>query len=469
MDGSKGPAQDGRPIARRLGRYELQGVIGTGGFATVYRAIDPSLAAVVAVKVLADNWSRDPEIRRRFRAEAVLLRRVQAGGSVPGLIEVYDIDETDSGQPYMVMGYADQGTLADRCRSQRWSPADVVPVIHALAETVGALHDNQIVHRDLKPTNLLIRSDSRAATSGPGRLVAHGERLLVADLGLARDLRRDATAMSLRGGTRRYVAPEQLDARASVDQRADVHATSVVIAELLHEPGPDGALGRALRRGMATGPAERFGSMALWRDALLEAIELDGRPSEPTTRSGRGRRAVWITAGLTGLAGLAGLVALTTRLDTAGAIVGPGTIMVGEAVRYRAPEHLDRAVEWIGPNGEDVRDEDLEVRAVVPGELRIELTADGERTSRTIVAVASPEGPRVSGPAQARLDESFVLRPAEPGAGQDHYWLDADGLRVDGEELRLTPTSVGRLSVVLVARGPDGIERGVRHHVEVIP
>ena len=63
----------------------------------MYRATDPSLQAVVAVKVLADNWSRDPAARRRFRAEAVLLRRAQSGGSVPGLVEVYDIDEDDAG------------------------------------------------------------------------------------------------------------------------------------------------------------------------------------------------------------------------------------------------------------------------------------------------------------------------------------------------------------------------------------
>ncbi|MDQ3461841.1 MAG: serine/threonine protein kinase, partial [Actinomycetota bacterium] len=99
---------------RRLGRYELHDVLGTGGFATVYRATDPSLDAVVAVKVLADNWSRDPDVRRRFRAEAVLLRRVQAGGAVHGLVEVHDIDEDDAGQPFFVMGYADRGTLATR-------------------------------------------------------------------------------------------------------------------------------------------------------------------------------------------------------------------------------------------------------------------------------------------------------------------------------------------------------------------
>lgn len=464
----------------RLGRYELHDVLGTGGFATVYRATDPSLQAVVAVKVLADNWSRDPDIRRRFRAEAVLLRRVQARGSVQGLVEVYDIDEDASGQPYFVMGYADQGTLAKRAQARQWSAADVMPVVDALAETVGALHDNQIVHRDLKPTNVLIRSDGRAATAGPGRLVGRHERLLVADLGLARDLRRDTTSMSFAGGTRCYVAPEQLAGRVPVDQRADIYAASAIIAELLDAPdrpdvGPAAgsavgpALRRALQRGLATDPGMRFESMARWRQGLFDAIAADtvGRPVRVGRRSTRRR---WTVSLVAGLAALAALAALATRLGSAGGIVGPDEIVVGETVRYRAPESQDRSVAWIGPNGEQVLDQDLEVRAVVPGELRIELRAGEDRNTRTILAVPSPVGPRVEGPARARLGESIVLRPASsPTGASDYYWLDPDGVRVDGESLRLTPTRAGMLSVVLVARGTDGIERGVRHRVEVVP
>jgi serine/threonine protein kinase len=255
-------------MTRCLGRYELHEVLGTGGFATVYRATDPSLEAVVAVKVLADNWSRDPEVRRRFRAEAVLLRRVQAGGSISGLVEVHDIDEDGAGRPYFVMGYADRGALADRARARRWSGADVVPVIDALAATVGALHDNDIVHRDLKPSNILLRRDGRTGTGGPGELIAHDERLLVADLGLAKDLQLDATSLSFAGGTRHYLAPEQLDPRARVDHRADVHAATAVLSTLLTgspdptegsppQPAVGRALHRALVRGLASDPGRR--------------------------------------------------------------------------------------------------------------------------------------------------------------------------------------------------------------------
>ena len=97
-----------------FGRYEVIEAIGAGGFATVYRANDPNLDTTVAVKVLAENRAFDPEIWRRFRNEAVLLRRVQSEGNVPGIVEVFDIDETEDGRPFFVMGYADGGTLADR-------------------------------------------------------------------------------------------------------------------------------------------------------------------------------------------------------------------------------------------------------------------------------------------------------------------------------------------------------------------
>lgn len=265
----------------RLGRYELLDVLGTGGFATVYRATDPSLQAVVAVKVLADNWSRDPDARRRFRAEAVLLRRAQSAGSVQGLVEVYDIDEDDAGQPYFVMTYADRVTLAERARGGRWSGADVLAVVDALAETVGALHENDIVHRDLKPTNVLIRSDGRAATR-PGRLVLPDEGLLVADLGLARDLRRETTSLSFAGGTRSYMAPEQHPGGGPVDRRADVYAASAVVAGLL-DPGNEPA-------GRAPGPAAgRAGRSRRCRPAV-KAVSLRREPRGGSPANARGPR-----------------------------------------------------------------------------------------------------------------------------------------------------------------------------------
>ena len=94
----------------RLGRYAVRRRIGSGGFATVWLAYDEQLDSPVAVKVLADNWTEDRHVRQRFLEEGRFLRKVES----PHVVTVYDAGELDDGRPYLVMSYADQGTLADR-------------------------------------------------------------------------------------------------------------------------------------------------------------------------------------------------------------------------------------------------------------------------------------------------------------------------------------------------------------------
>ncbi|MBO0841968.1 MAG: protein kinase, partial [Nocardioides sp.] len=94
----------------RLGRYVVQRRLGAGGFATVWLAYDEKLDSNVAIKVLADNWASDPGVARRFIDEGRYLRRVES----QHVVSVYDAGELADGRPYLVMTYADQGTLADR-------------------------------------------------------------------------------------------------------------------------------------------------------------------------------------------------------------------------------------------------------------------------------------------------------------------------------------------------------------------
>ena len=94
----------------RLGRYAVRRRIGSGGFATVWLAYDEQLDSPVAIKVLADNWTEDHHVRQRFLEEGRFLRKVES----PHVVSVYDAGELDDGRPYLVMSYADQGTLADR-------------------------------------------------------------------------------------------------------------------------------------------------------------------------------------------------------------------------------------------------------------------------------------------------------------------------------------------------------------------
>ena len=103
----------------RLGRYAVRRRIGSGGFATVWLAYDEQLDSPVAVKVLADNWTEDHHVRQRFLEEGRYLRKVES----PHVVSVYDAGELDDGRPYLVMSYADQGTLADRLEVEGLTPA----------------------------------------------------------------------------------------------------------------------------------------------------------------------------------------------------------------------------------------------------------------------------------------------------------------------------------------------------------
>ncbi len=97
-------------LPTRIGRYAVRRRIGSGGFATVWLGYDESLDSPVAIKVLADNWTDDHHVKQRFVDEGRFLRKVES----PHVVPVYDAGELDDGRPYLVMGYADQGTLADR-------------------------------------------------------------------------------------------------------------------------------------------------------------------------------------------------------------------------------------------------------------------------------------------------------------------------------------------------------------------
>ena len=128
--------------------------IGSGAFATVWLAYDEQLDSPVAVKVLADNWTEDAHIRKRFQEEGRYLRKVES----PHVVSVYDAGELDDGRPYLVMSYADQGTLADRLEVEGLTVAQAMEVVRQVGAGLQALHDRDIVHRDVKPANVLFRS-----------------------------------------------------------------------------------------------------------------------------------------------------------------------------------------------------------------------------------------------------------------------------------------------------------------------
>lgn len=293
------------PADQKIGRYEAQAVIGTGNFATVHRAYDERLGDTVALKVLAENHSLDLDVRERFIAEGRFLRRVDS----PHLVRVFDMGETDQDQPFLVLEHADRGSLSARVTSLRsgpgtWRPGpdDLRTVALSLAAAIDALHEADLVHRDLSPGNILLRSRGAGAHSGPqvhGWVVAPDERLLLADLGLCKDLAAHS-GLTAGSGTDGFRPPEQRGQPAQVDARADLWAlsallvwlatgrapgsqpgevTGAAVADHVTHEGLPRRLGEVLARSLADDPAERHPDVAAWLREVQDALGPPVRPS----------------------------------------------------------------------------------------------------------------------------------------------------------------------------------------------
>lgn len=178
---------------------------------------DDDLDSLVAVKVLAENWTQQLDVRERFLDEARILRRADS----EHVVRVYDIGEDESDAPYFVMAYADQGTVADLLTGGEVEIDTTVDLVDQAAQGLAALHASGVVHRDVKPPNLLLCSDRERE-----------RRLVVADLGLAKALMH-ASGLTQVAGSPAYMAPEQAEFGTGVDERADVHALGAVAYHLL--------------------------------------------------------------------------------------------------------------------------------------------------------------------------------------------------------------------------------------------
>ena len=268
----------------RLGRYAVRRRLGSGGFATVWLAYDEQLDSPVAVKVLAENWTEDTHVRQRFIEEGRFLRKVES----PHVVSVYDAGLLDDDRPYLVMSYADQGTLADRMEADGFTVPQAVEVVRQVGEGLHALHLRGVLHRDMKPANVLFRTvdPEHAGTA---------VRAMVGDLGLGKEL--DVSSrLTMIAGTPSYVAPEQAQGE-HLDARADQFSLAALAFLMLagRPPYAHGSLSAAanpappppmstperpfpaaaedvVRRGLATDRDERWPDVPAFVSALRESL-----------------------------------------------------------------------------------------------------------------------------------------------------------------------------------------------------
>ncbi|GAA2083346.1 serine/threonine-protein kinase [Actinomadura alba] len=206
-----------------VGRYRIDRVLGSGAFASVWLGHDDALAAPVAIKVLSGSLLDDLDVRNRFLEEARILRRADS----ERLVRVHDIGELPDGRPYFVMSYADKGTLADRMQHRPVPVNEALALAQEIAYGVEVINRLGIIHRDLKPSNVLFQSTPDG-----------GERLLIADLGLAKALAHASGAFTLPVGTPGYMSPEQARFGGGLDVRADVYGLGALTYHMLAGRAP---------------------------------------------------------------------------------------------------------------------------------------------------------------------------------------------------------------------------------------
>jgi serine/threonine protein kinase len=218
----------------RLGPYTIIAPLGVGGMGEVYRAHDSKLGRDVAVKILPQHFTIDPERRARFSREA----RVLAALNHPNIGAIYGLEES-AGITALVLELVEGPTLATRLMRGALPLSESLSIAHQIAEALDAAHEKGIVHRDLKPANIVLQPVAGPASSDV--------RAKVLDFGLAKSLTTDGaagtavpiadTAEGRVFGTPDYMSPEQ--ARGlPVDKRTDVWAFGCLLFEMLTAVSP---------------------------------------------------------------------------------------------------------------------------------------------------------------------------------------------------------------------------------------
>lgn len=205
-------------ITRLFPQLEILGLLGAGGMGAVYKARQPALDRLVALKVLPAKGSGEVAFSERFNREARALARL----SHPNIVAVHEFGQVGD-LHFFIMEFVDGANLRQLERAKRLAPREALQIIPQICEALQYAHDEGVVHRDIKPENVLVDRKGRVK---------------IADFGLAKiaDPNPEATRLTVEGqvmGTPHYMAPEQVERPLDVDHRADIYSLGVVFYEML--------------------------------------------------------------------------------------------------------------------------------------------------------------------------------------------------------------------------------------------
>ncbi|MCE9603724.1 MAG: serine/threonine protein kinase [Planctomycetia bacterium] len=239
-------------LPERIGPYKLLELLGAGGMGSVYRARHESLGRIAALKVLRPEFAERAGFRERFQREA----RVLASLTHPHIVGIHDTG-CDDGFYYLAMEHVAGSTLRERLNHGPLSAAAATTIFTELCDALQYAHERGIIHRDIKPENVLLDAEGRA------KLVDFGvAKLLHAE---AFD-RAPATEVDAVVGTRRYMAPEQLELGRPIDRRADLYGLAAVFYEMLTGSVPLGVFAPPSRVAKVDPSLDRWIMAALAND-----------------------------------------------------------------------------------------------------------------------------------------------------------------------------------------------------------
>ena len=283
------------PAPRRIGKFEILDRLGQGGMGTVYKARDPSLDRLVALKTIVSGLLESEEAKERFYREARAAARLQH----PNIVTVFEAGDFE-GTLFIAMELLEGQDLSQVLQIAR-SVEDKVQIVVEVCRGLDYAHKRGVIHRDIKPANI--------------RLLPNGS-LKIVDFGIARLGESHMTQTGLVLGTPSYLAPEVL-AGGRVDHRADMWAVGIVLYELLagrkpyasptfvtlayqivHEPLPpldDEALGlppglqQVMAKALAKSPSDRYADLAEMAAELQRVVGLQGAGDTPLSEEARQR------------------------------------------------------------------------------------------------------------------------------------------------------------------------------------
>ncbi len=346
--------------ARRVGRYQIERVLGVGGMGIVYAAFDPQLQRGVAVKLV-----RPENTHERAQALIIAEARTIARISHPNVVTVHDAGE-HGGEIYLATELVD-GTTLTQWLADHASTLEIVGVWIQVARGLAAAHAMGVVHRDVKPANVLVGHDGRVRIGDFG--IAHHGPPPAGENPAAGSSDATAPADSLVAGTPAYMAPEHRAGR--VDARSDQYSACVAIVEALTGRRPQAdevvsveprALAAVLTRGLRADPDERLPTMDEFADALASAI------APPPPR----RRRMEVAVAMSAAALIAGSLAAAPGSSSGDCAVAtvPDTVWSArrDALARRLPADIGPYVDywlagWTNASGNVCTTRDATIRA----------------------------------------------------------------------------------------------------------